>query len=188
MSESVANGSAGQNSTRFALPSVLGMYRPTGNDGDVLIRSPRKPQSWNVPTETPAATRTRRRMGATRVFLSLSNRPAIMINCSFLKIWDCGLLGCGALCGSSARRGHEMAVPDNQLMDDPLHSVALRRELTLLDGALDKNVVALIKGHGDAREVTVKRQVVPVGVLLWLSIGILVPVTFAEPDIGDGRS
>src|ERR1035437_2413393 len=81
-----------------------------------------------------------------------------------------------------------MAVPDDHLVDDPLHAVALRCELALLDGALDKNVVALVKGHGDAREVTVERQVVPVGVLLWLSVCVLVPVTFAKPDIGDGRS
>src|ERR1019366_7933189 len=127
------------------------MYRPMGNEDDVLIRSPRKPQSWNVPTETPAAPRISGRMGATRGFLSLSNRPAIMINCSLLKICDCGLLGhcgCGALGGGSARRGHQMAVPDNHLMDDPLHSVALRRELALLDGSLDKNVIAFVKGHG----------------------------------------
>src|SRR5471030_1704828 len=148
MSESLANGSAGQNSTRFAPPLVAAMYRPTGNDGDVLIRSPSKPQSWNVPTETPAATRTRRRIGAMRVFLSLFNRPAIMVNCSLLKVWDCGLLGhcgCGAFCGSSARRGHQMAVPNDHLMDDPLHSVALRCELALLDGALDKTLSPLSK-------------------------------------------
>ena len=38
---SVANGSAGQNSTRFAPASAVVMYRPIGSDGEVLMRRPR---------------------------------------------------------------------------------------------------------------------------------------------------
>jgi hypothetical protein len=77
-----------------------------------------------------------------------------MIDCAFLKVWDYRLLGdrgCGVLYSGSARWGYEVAAPNGNFMDDPLHSVAFWSELALLDGALDKDVVALVKRHGDAR-------------------------------------
>src|SRR5580700_11152427 len=85
--ESVANGSTGQNSTSFAPASAVVIYRPIGSDGDVLMRRPREPLSWNIATATPVATSAVR-----RTLLSLSDRPAVMIDCSFLKIWDGRLL------------------------------------------------------------------------------------------------
>jgi len=42
-------------------------------------------------------------------------------------------------------------------MDGPLHSVALRCELALLDGALDEDVVALLEGRRDAGKIAVER-------------------------------
>src|SRR5579863_2693994 len=108
--ESVANGSTGQNSTRFAPASPVVIYRPMGSDGDVLIRSPREPLSWNVATATPVATKAVR-----RTLRSLSDRPAIMIDCSFLKIRDGWLLRRGtrcSFCGDSACRGDQVTVPD----------------------------------------------------------------------------
>jgi hypothetical protein len=44
-----------------------------------------------------------------------------------------------------------MAAPHYDLMDCSLRSIALRRELALLDGALDENVVALLEGHRNTR-------------------------------------
>src|SRR5580704_11767301 len=137
------------------------------------------------------AIRERRRIGAKRVFLSLSNRPAVMIGCSFLKIRHRtfpGVRGYGALCGCSPRWGYDVAVPNDNFMDNPLHSVTLWSELALFDGALDENVVALIESHGNAGKIAVKREVVPVGVLLRFAIGVLISVTLAESHIGNGRS
>jgi hypothetical protein len=77
-----------------------------------------------------------------------------MIDFAFLKIWDCRLLGgcgCGVLYGGSARWGYEVAAPNDNFVDGPLHSVAFWSELAMLDGALDKDVVTLVKRHGDAR-------------------------------------
>src|SRR5580704_17611647 len=112
-----------------------------------------------------------------------------MIDCSFLKIRDGGLLGdCGygTLRARSPRWGYEVAVSDDNFMDNPLHTVAFWSELALLDGALDENVVALVEGHGDARRIGVQREVVPVGVLLRFAIRVLISVTLAQADIGDG--
>ena len=114
-----------------------------------------------------------------------------MIDCSFLKIRDCSLLGgcgCGSLCGRSPRCGDHVAVPNDDFMDDSLRSVALRRELALLDSAFDEDVVALIEGHGNAGKIAVEGEAVPVGVLLRFAIGVLISVAFAETHVGDGRS
>src|SRR5260370_39246501 len=135
--ESVANGSTGQNAPRFAQASAVVKYRPMRSDGEVLTRRPRKPLSWNVATVTPVATRVAR-----RIFLTLSDRPTVMIDCSFLKIRDSRFLrrcGRGSFSGSPTRRGDQVAVPDNDFMDDSLHAVALRRELALLDRPLNED-------------------------------------------------
>jgi hypothetical protein len=50
-----------------------------------------------------------------------------------------------------------MTVPDYHLMDGSLRSIAIRRELTLLNGALDEDVVALLEGHRNARKIAVER-------------------------------
>src|ERR1700720_3810200 len=103
----VANGSAGQNSTIFAPASAVVIYRPIGSDGDVLMRSPREPQSWNVATTALAATR-----AAPRIFRALSDRPTVMIDCSLLKIRDrrfLGCRGCGSFRGASTRRRDQVA-------------------------------------------------------------------------------
>jgi len=114
-----------------------------------------------------------------------------MIDYSFLKIWDRRLFGhCGggALASTSSRRGYKVTAPHDNFMDNPQDPVGFRRELALLNRALDKNVVALVERHGDAGEVTVERQVVPVSVLLWFSVRVLVSVTLAKAGVGDGRS
>jgi hypothetical protein len=114
-----------------------------------------------------------------------------MIDCSVLKIRDYRLLGscgCGALYGGCARWGNEVAAPNDNFVNGPLHSVAFWSELALLDGALHEDVVAFGERHGDARKIAVEGQVVPVGVLLRFSIRVLVPVALAESDIGDRRS
>src|ERR1700676_1966746 len=153
--ESVANGSTGQNSTRFAPASAVVIYRPIGSDGDVLMRSPRESVSWNVATPTPVATKAVR-----RTLRSLSDRPTVMIDCSFLKIRDGRLLRrctrC-SFCGGSPRRGNQVAIPHDDFMDDPLHAVALGRELALLDRPLDEDVVALLEGRRNARKVAIER-------------------------------
>src|ERR1022692_3311487 len=130
--ESVANGSTGQNSTRFALASAVVTYRPIGSDGDVLMRRPRKPLIWNIATATPVATRAVRRN-----LRSLSDRPTVMIDCSFMKIWDGRLLlrrctHC-SFCDGSPQRSDQVTVSDNDFMDDSLYAVPLRGELALLD-------------------------------------------------------
>src|ERR1700680_4001747 len=97
--ERVANGSTGQNSTRFAPASAVVIYRPIGSDGEVLMRRPREPVNWNVANTTPVAIKTAR-----QIFLTLSDRPTVMIDCSFLKIRDgrfLGHCGCGSFCGGS---------------------------------------------------------------------------------------
>src|SRR5258708_2909243 len=140
----VANGSAGQNSTILAPASAVVIYRPIGSDGEVLMRSPREPQSWNAATTAPAATR-----AAPRILLTLADRPTVMIDCSFLKIRDRRFLGrCGrsSFRGASTRGRDQMAVPNNDFMDDALHAVGLRRELALLNSAFDKEVVAFLEG------------------------------------------
>src|ERR1700676_1843985 len=124
--ESVANGSTGQNSTRFAPASAVVIYRPIGSDGDVLMRSPRESVSWNVATATPAATKAVR-----RTLRSLSDRPTVMIDCSFLKIRNGSLLGRRSrrsFCGGSPRHSDQVTVSDNDFMDDSLHAVPLGRE------------------------------------------------------------
>jgi hypothetical protein len=50
-----------------------------------------------------------------------------------------------------------MAAPYNDFMNDSPHSIRLGRELPLFDGTFDKEVVALLEGHGDARKIAVKR-------------------------------
>src|ERR1022692_1795365 len=154
----VANGSAGQNSTMLAPASAVVIYRPIGSDGDVLMRSPREPQSWNVATTAPAATR-----AAPRILLALSDRPTVMIDCSFLKIRDRRFVrrcGRGPFRGASTRRRDQVAVPNNDFMDDALHAVGLRRELALLDRPLDEEVVAFLESRRGAREVAIEGQVV----------------------------
>ena len=79
-----------------------------------------------------------------------------------------------------------MAGPDNNLMNDALHSVALRRELAPLDGSFDEYVVALFEIRRDTGKLAIKRQAVPIGVLLLFAIGLLVPVALAETGIRDG--
>jgi hypothetical protein len=114
-----------------------------------------------------------------------------MIHFSSRKIRDDKLLGrcrCGSFRGGTTRRGDQVAVPHYYFMNSPLRSIALRRELALLDGAFDENVVSLLEGHRDAGKVTVERQAVPVGVLLRLAIPGLVSVAFTETDVGDGCS
>src|SRR5258708_10129993 len=136
--ESVANGSTGQNSARFASASAVVIYRPIGSDGEVLMRSPREPLSWNVATATPVATKAVR-----RILRSLSDRPTVMIDCSFLKIRDGRLLGrCSrcSFCGGSPQHGDQVTVSDNDFMDHSLHAVALRGELALLDRPFDEDV------------------------------------------------
>src|SRR5260370_40171765 len=181
--ESVANGSTGQNAPRFAQASAVVKYRPMRSDGEVLTRRPRKPLSWNVATVTPDATR-----AARQIFLTLSDRPTVMIDCSFLKIRDgrfLGRRGPGSSCGGSTRRGDQVAVPDNDFMDDPPHTVTLRRELALLDRPLDADVVAFLERRCNARKVAIERQVVPVGVLLRFAVAVLVSVAFPKTDIPD---
>ena len=108
-----------------------------------------------------------------------------------LKIRAGGFLRC---CGSgffrscAARRSDQLAGPDNDLMNDSLHSVALWRELALLDGSFDEYVVALLEIRRDAGKLAIERQVVPIGVLLRFAIGVLVPVALAETGIRDGCS
>jgi hypothetical protein len=114
-----------------------------------------------------------------------------MIDFSFLKIRDGSLLGTrgyGTLRARSPPWGNEVAVPDDNFMDNPLHSVAFWRELSLLDSALDENVVALVEGHGDAGKIAVEREVVPVGVLLRFAVRALVSIALAQADVGDGSS
>jgi hypothetical protein len=81
-----------------------------------------------------------------------------------------------------------VAAPHHDFVNGPLRPIACRRELALLDGALDENVVSLLEGHRDAREVAVERQAVPVSVLLLLASSVLVSVALAETDVGDGCS
>lgn len=73
-------------------------------------------------------------------------------------------------------------------MNGPLHSVAFGRELALLNRAFDKDVVAFIESKCDFGQVSVKRQAVPVGVLLRFAIRVLIAVALAEAGVGDGHS
>src|ERR1700733_14344689 len=96
---------------------------------------------------TPIATRIAR-----RIFRSLADWPTVMIGCSFLEIRDGGFLGrCdrGSFCGGSTWRGDQVAVPDNDFMDDSLHAIALRRKLALLHRPFDEDVVAFFEGCRD---------------------------------------
>src|SRR5579864_907981 len=135
---------------------------------------------------TPIATRT-----VWRIFRSLSDRPTVMIGGSVLKILDSRFLGrCDrcSFCGGPTWRGNQVAVSDDDFMDDSLHAVTLRRELALLDCPFDENVVAFLEGRRDARKVAIERQVVPIRVLLRLAIAVLVTVAFPKTDIRDGCS
>jgi len=112
-----------------------------------------------------------------------------MIDCSFLKIRDRGLFGDSggsALGSASSRRCDKVTAPHDHFVDDPCNAVTFRSELALLNRALNKNVVAFVEGHGDTGKVTVKREVVPVSVLLWFAIWVLISVTLAEAGIRDG--
>jgi hypothetical protein len=157
-----------------------------GSDGEVLMRRPREPLSWNVTTTTPVATR-----AAQQLFLTLSDRPTLIIDCSFLRIRDGRFLGrCGRspFCDASTGRGDQVAVPHNDFMDDSLYAVALRYELALLDGPVNEDVVAFLEGRRNARKVAIERQVVPIGVLLRFTVAVLVSVAFPKTDIRDGCS
>jgi len=113
-----------------------------------------------------------------------------MIDLSFLKIWDSRLVrDCSrsALRGSS-RRSYEVTAPHDNFVNNSLDSISFRSELALLNRAFDKNVISLVECRGDSGKITVKRQVVPVGVLLWFAIRVQVSVALSETDIGDGRS
>src|SRR5271155_3936539 len=121
-----------------------------------------------------------------RICTSLSDRPTVMIGCSFVKIRDARFLGSRGnfLFGcSSTRRCDYVAGSNNHFMDDSLHSIALRRELALFNRPLDEDVVAFLEGRRNPRKVAVERQVMPIGVLLRLALAILVSVTFPETDI-----
>src|ERR1035438_3736320 len=105
------------------------------------MRSPRNPLSWNAATVIPTPTR-----AARRVLRSLSDRPVVITGGSFLKFRDGRFLrrrNCGHFCGGTPQRGDQVTAPDHDFMYGSLHSVALRRELALLDSAFDEDVVAV---------------------------------------------
>src|ERR1035438_10479302 len=119
------------------------------------MRSPRDPLNWNAATAMPTPTR-----AARRVLRSLSDRPVVITGGSFLKFRDGRFLGrrnCGHFCGRAPQRGDQVTAPDHDFMYGSLHSVAIRGELALLDGALDEDVVALLEGRRDAGKIAVKR-------------------------------
>ena len=84
-------------------------------------------------------------------------------------------------------RGDQVAVPNDDFMDGPLCSIAFRRELALLDGALDEDIVAFLESHGNARQIAIERQAVPIGLLLRFAVRVLIAVGFPEADVGDRR-
>jgi hypothetical protein len=77
---------------------------------------------------------------ARRIFPSLSDGPTILIDPCLKTLAGrfLGRCGSGFFRSRAARRSDQMAGPDNNLMNHSLHSVALRRELALLDGSFDE--------------------------------------------------
>src|SRR5260370_14479198 len=97
-------------------------------------------------TAVTASLRTRE----ARVSRSLSNRPMIvMARCPF-EVWNrLALLCCrlrlrGGNGHSSARRSDQAAVPHDDFLDHTLGPL-LWAKLALFNGALDKDVLALVK-------------------------------------------
>src|SRR5260370_36249965 len=88
-----------------------------------------------------------------------------------LRAWDgLGILWCGPRCCScagdnSARWSNEVAVSHDDLVHPSLGAV-LRRELALLDGAFDEDVLPLIEAERHFGQVPVERQARPGGSLL----------------------
>ena len=76
-----------------------------------------------------------------------------------------------------------MAVPDDDFVYRPRAAI-LRGKLTLFNGALDVQVLALLEPEGDGRQVPVERQVVPICALLPLFVAVLEAVALAQTDIG----
>jgi ribosomal protein S17 len=62
----------------------------------------------------------------------------------------------GPRSGSPTRCGNQVAAADYNFLDRPFDSVTLRFELALLDGAFDKDVVALVEGRGHQGEIPVE--------------------------------
>src|ERR1700685_2698937 len=145
-----ANGSAGQNSTRFARFPVVVRYRPIGSEGEELIRNPISPQTANALMPTPIAIRP-----APRVWRSLTDRPVIVMAGRCLRVWQRfavrGILflrgGYRSRC--AARSRDQMALTHNHLVDHTLRPV-FGGELPLLDAALDKDVFALLECQRDS--------------------------------------
>src|SRR6185312_12786197 len=63
-----------------------------------------------------------------------------------------------------------------------------RHKLALLDCPFDKDVVALIEGQRDFREVAIEGQAVPVRALVPLLAVVLEPIGLTKPRIGDGHT
>src|SRR5580658_8875267 len=134
-----ANGSAGQNSTRFARSPLVVRYRPIGSEGEELIRNPINPQTTNTLIPTPSEIRPAR-----RVWRSLPDRPIIVMARSHLgvrkrlAIWHVLFLRGGHRSRCAARLRDHVALAHDELIDHSLRPV-LRGEFPLLDGALDKH-------------------------------------------------
>ena len=82
-----------------------------------------------------------------------------MVDCSLLKIRDRTLLGSrsfGPRSGGPTRCGNQVAAANYNFLDRPFDSITLRLELALLDGALDKDVVALVEGRGHQGKIPVE--------------------------------
>jgi len=173
---------------RPALRSVLVLYRPTGSEGEQLIRIPASPQSWNVAKATPNAISASRLIAPGDVFPILSDRPVIvMLGLSWLRFrsgFQCAspaALGSGG--GRLPRRGDQMAMPHNDFVDGPQAAI-LGRKLTLFDRAFDVEVLTLLESEGDIGKIAIELQVMPVGVLLPLLVSVLISVALAQPNVG----
>ena len=82
-----------------------------------------------------------------------------MVDCSLLKIRDRTLLGSrsfGPRSGGPTRCGNQVAAANHNFLDRPFDAIALRFELALLDGALDKYFVALVEGRGHQGKIPVE--------------------------------
>src|SRR5690348_14298676 len=133
---SEANGPIGQNSTRLASERAVTRYRPSGREGEPLMRMPATPQIPNVPTMVINATVMIRSPLRGRPVRGLLNRPlGVMTRASFqLRYPLTTLRRSVADRDRPTRLGDHMAIPHYDLVHGSFDTV-LGHEFALLNRA-----------------------------------------------------
>src|SRR5690606_16410236 len=133
-----------------------------------LIRTPAVPAMRNAATKSAAMVKASRFALCLFVALNWADRPVSVIFCP--SFWNLGLVvSTERKVTVGSRRGDQMARADVDLVDRASASIC-RRELSLLHGAFDIYVLALLERERHIGEPVVEDKVVPVRMRLHRSV------------------